>query len=88
MGCNRSRCQQVCAQSINHHVIIPAPAPCAAPCGGLGFGGLGYDGIGLGGLGYGGAGCGLGGAGLVGAGLAGPGLAGPGCGLYWDNNVS
>jgi hypothetical protein len=83
MGCNRSRCQQVCAQSVNHHVIIPAPAP----CGGLGFGGLGYDGIGLGGLGYGGCG-GLGGAGLVGAGLAGPGLAGPGCGLYWDNNVS
>jgi hypothetical protein len=38
MGCNKSRCcHQVCAQSINHHIIIPAPA-CVAPCGGLGLG--------------------------------------------------
>jgi hypothetical protein len=65
MGCGHSRCHQVCAQSINHHVIIPAPpcaAPCAAPCGGLGYGlgGLGGYG-GYGGLGYGGCGAGLGG---------------------------
>ena len=54
MGSGRSRrrsCQQVCAQSVNHHVIAPAPAqccpsPCASPCGGGfgGYGGFGYGG--------------------------------------------
>ena len=56
MGCNHSRCcHQVCAQSINHHIIVPAPAP----CGGLGlgygdFGGCGGCGGygGYGGFGY------------------------------------
>ena len=50
-GRSRRRCQQVCAQSVNHHVISFAPAPCCAspctsPCGG-GFGD--YGGFGHGG---------------------------------------
>ena len=62
MGCNQSRCcHQVCAQSINHHIIVPAPAPCGGlglgygdfgGCGGCGgFGGYGGYG-GYGGFGY------------------------------------
>ena len=66
MGCGQSRCcRQVCAQSVNHHIVHTSP--CAAPCGGLGLGcgGLGYGGLGDCGLGgYGGlGGCGLGGYG-------------------------
>ena len=48
MGCGKSRlnCQQVCAQSVNHHVIVlqppcnPCASPCGSPCGGS-FGGYG-----------------------------------------------
>ena len=53
MGSGKSRksCQQVCAQSVNHHVII---APCSIPCddyaGYAGYGGFdGYDRCGFGG---------------------------------------
>lgn len=49
MGCNQGRCSQVCTQSVNHHIIIPA-ASCATPCEGYGYGGL------TGGYGYGGCG--------------------------------
>ena len=54
MGSSRSKlsCHQVCAQSVNHHVIMMQPA--CSPCGG-GFGGYGgdysYGGFGQGGFG-------------------------------------
>ncbi len=54
-GRSRRRCQQVCAQSVNHHVLVQQPQcnPCASqccpsPCGG-GFGGFGGFGGGYGG---------------------------------------
>ena len=53
-GCGNSRkcCHTVCAQSINHHIIVPVPA-----CGGCGCGHHAYDFGGYGGYGCGG-GCG------------------------------
>ena len=68
---SRQQCNQVCAQSVNYHVLAPpcaAPAPCSAPCGpagyagpygGLPFGAYGGTPVGLVG-GYGPGACGLG----------------------------
>jgi len=57
---SRRQCNQVCAQSVNYHVLAP---PCAPPCGpppcGPGFAAGPYGGAGIG-LPYGAFGPGLG----------------------------
>ena len=49
----RRCCNQVCSQSINHHIIVPACGGCGG-YGGFGAFGGGYGGYGCGGCGFGG----------------------------------